>query len=377
MTPAAGSGAIPLSSTRGLIGASFDLLSVASEEMRRASFYIGLVVLGAIGPFALATWVVGVKTVHLTVRRAQALADGPIAVEFVVLAIPVLVGIIVAFVESRNMAAAILGARMIRRPLTMERALARSRMVFGRAIAVGFLAGIPLAITQALFQGLLDAVFPVGTEGTILAAIVAAITVGAWFAYVLSGVVLGDVSAPEAVARSFRVYRARKVAAALVALFEATAVLLILFGLSAGLDLALRVFDALGLGADAGPAGLLLVTVGIIVAVFAFGTLILTVSAISIAPQVVMFVGLTHATVGLEHVRPGGDHDPNVDPRARRTPAALPREVPGGTSEPTPSVWSRPPDRPAFRVITRPTAVMIAVSWVTLGLIVAQAATFH
>ena len=34
--------------------------------------------------------------------------------------------------------------------------------------------------------------------------------------------------------------------------------------------------------------------------------------AISIAPQVVMFVGLTRATFGLDHVRPGGDRDPDL-----------------------------------------------------------------
>ena len=46
----------------------------------------------------------------------------------------------------------------------------------------------------------------------------------------------------------FRVFRARKLAAALVAVFETVAVLLISFGLGTGLDIVLRVFGALGLG---------------------------------------------------------------------------------------------------------------------------------
>ena len=45
---------------------------------------------------------------------------------------------------------------------------------------------------------------------------------------------------------------------------------------------------------------------------FAFGTLIFTVNAITVAPQVVMFLGLTHATVGLDRVRPGGPEDPDI-----------------------------------------------------------------
>ena len=112
-------------------------------------------------------------------------------------------------------------------------------------------------------------------------------------------------------------FRARKLAAVVVALVETTTGLLILLGLSAGLDIALRLLDALGLGADSGPAGLILVTLGIAAATFALGTLIYTVTAIALAPQVVMFVGLTHATIGLDHVRPGGDQAPDR-PRAGR-----------------------------------------------------------
>jgi hypothetical protein len=135
----------------------------------------------------------------------------------------------------------------------------------------------------------------------------------------LSGIVLGDVEPFEATRRSFRVFRARKLAAALVAIFETIAILLVVVGLSAGLDIALRVFDALGLGSNSGPAGLTLVTIGIVVGVFALGTLIYTALAISLAPQVVMFVGLTHATFGLDHVRSGGDRDPALRPaRGRR-----------------------------------------------------------
>jgi hypothetical protein len=74
---------------------------------------------------------------------------------------------------------------------------------------------------------------------------------------------------------------------------------------------------------------------GIVIGVFAIGTLVYTVTAIAIAPQVVMFVGLTHATYGLEHVRPGGDADPD----------------------------SRRPGRRRFRWITLP-----LLAWMALGM---------
>jgi hypothetical protein len=60
------------------------------------------------------------------------------------------------------------------------------------------------------------------------------------------------------------------------------------------------------------------VTVGVVVGVFAMDTLIYTALAISVAPQVVMFVGLTRATFGLDHVRPGGDRDPGISRPGRR-----------------------------------------------------------
>jgi len=347
MTSAVGTPAIPLTGARRLIGASFDLLGQASEEMRRASFYIGVITLGTLGPLALASWAMQVRTVHLTVAQGTALAEGAAGNWTAVLLIPAFVGVLVAFIESRILGAAILGARMVGRPLTADQALARSRMVFGRSVLAAFIAGIPLSIGQVLISGLVDALLPVGSEGTFLALFLSSVTVGAWFAYVLCGVVLGDVGPGDAIVRSFRVYRPRKVAAAIVALFEATAALLLVLGLSAGLDVALRAFDALGLGTDAGPAGLVLVTIGIIVALFAFGTLILTVMAISVAPQVVMFVGLTHATQGLEHVRPGRDHDPAI----------------------------RHGSRPPFRVFTRPMTGMIVVAWVILAVVVAIVAS--
>ena len=156
------------------------------------------------------------------------------------------------------------------------------------------------------------------TDLSVVSSTLAAALAGAPLAYVLSGIVLGDVSPFEATRRSFRVFRARKLAAALVAVFETAATLLVIVGLSAGLDIAVRIFEALGLGTSSGPAGLALMTLGIMAGVFALGTLIYTAYAIAVAPQIVMFVGLTRATLGLDHVRPGGDRDPAMTRPGRR-----------------------------------------------------------
>ncbi len=97
----------------------------------------------------------------------------------------------------------------------------------------------------------------------------------------------------------------------IVVVFETVAALLIVFGISAGLDVGLRIVEMLGLGPDTGPVALAFATAGIVSIVFAFGTLVFTVMAMTVAPQVVMFVGLTHATFGLDRVRPGGPDDPD------------------------------------------------------------------
>ena len=331
----------PVESTRRLVGASFDLLARASEEMRAASFYIGAIILGTVGPFALASWGIQVATLHRTVAEGDALMGGAAGGWYGLLAIPAVLGGFVALVESRTMAAGILGGRLAGRPLTVREALARSRMVFWRAVVASIVAGVPLAVAQGTVEAILAAAFNLTGEATVLGSIIVTALIGAPLAYLLSGVVLGDVDPFEALRRSVRVFRARKMAAVLVALLETGAGLLILFGLSAGLDIALRVLDALGLGPDSGPAGLILVTLGVAAATFALGTLIYTVSAIVLAPQIVMFVGLTRATMGLDHVRPGGDRAPDE---------------------------RRAGERP-FRMLGRGMVAAIVVAWVVLLLL--------
>ena len=65
----------PVESTPRLIGASFELLNRSSEEMRRASFYVGLIILGTVGPFALASWALEVVSIHMTNAQMRATLD--------------------------------------------------------------------------------------------------------------------------------------------------------------------------------------------------------------------------------------------------------------------------------------------------------------
>lgn len=248
---------------------------------------------------------------------------------------PAIIGGVVLAIESRTMAAAILGSRLVGQPLSAREALARGRMVFWRAIGAGLLAGVPLAVAQQAVTALIEPAIPNQDQAAPIISTVITALVGAPLAYLLAGVVLGDVGPVEALRRSIVVFRARKGAAVVVALFETIAVLLILNGLGTGLDLALRFFGALGLGVDSGPAGFALVTVGLAAGTFALGTLVYTVTALALAPQVVMFVGLTRATMGLDHVRASGDRSPDYPHRGV----------------------------PRFRILTRPMLAGMLLAW--------------
>ena len=280
--------------------------------MRRASFYIGLIVLGTVGPLALASW--GLLVVETSrgfadfedgfATNAEGLFGGLGALAFV--------GLVVAWVESRSLAMTVLGGRMVERPVSTRRALARSRRMFWSAILASFMAAIPVLFVQGVVTEMLAPTFGEAIEASVITSTLVTALIGGPFAYVLAGVVLGDVNPFEALRRSFRVFRARKVAAAIVVVFETITALLVLFGISAGLDLVIRLFQGLGLGPEADTVGLAVTTIGVVAVTFAFGTLIFTVNAITVAPQLVMFLGLTHATLGLDRVRPSGPDDPDI-----------------------------------------------------------------
>ena len=303
---------IPLVPTSRLLAASFDLLLRSGNDMRRASFYIGLIVLGTVGPLALASFGLLVLTAEApfgSIDPATEATEGALLAGLGTLAF---IGIVVGLVEARTLAVTVLGGRMVDRPVSTRRALARSRRMFWSAILAAFFAAIPVLFVQSTVDSLIAPALGLPLEASVITSTLVTALIGGPFAYVTAGVVLGDVDPFEALRRSFRVFRPRKLAAAIVVVFEAITALLVLFGVGAGLDLVLRLFQSLGLGPEAGPIGLAATTVGVVAVTFAFGTLLFTVVAITVAPQVVMFIGLTHATHGLDRVRPGGPDDPDI-----------------------------------------------------------------
>lgn len=294
----------PLVGARQLIGASFDLLLHAGDPMRRASFYVGLIVLGTVGPVVLALWAMVVSLGLELGLDEQRLADAASSGWLALLIVLAMAGLFIASIESQAVAIAMLGSHQAGRPISVGQAVQRARMTFWWILAAALAIAIPLNVLQTIIS---EAMGGGGSEASLVVGLVVGIVVQAPFVYVAAGIVLGGVGPIESLRRSVRVFRARKAAGFLLAVLPTLFGLLLLFGVGAGLDVLVRIGEALGLNADS-DIGVAAVTVLIVMAVFALGTLLYTAAGVIYAPQVVMFVGLTHATMGLEAVRPGGSH---------------------------------------------------------------------
>ena len=318
-----------------LLGTSFDLLLRLGTPIRRASFYIGVVVLGTVGPIALAIWGLVVAGYDLGFVAESTWIE--LGEWLAVLGMVAFGGVIVASIESQAVVVALLGGHMAGRPISVREAIQRSRMVFWTVVAATLVVTIPTSLVQNLIGQ--------ETQQGLVAGFLLGIAIQTPFVYATAGIVLGGVGPVEALKRSVRIMRARKVAAIVLALMPTAFGLLTAISLQSGLDLAIRAIDALGLGPESGPVGVAVLTALIIGLVFAAGTLLLTAAGIIYAPQTVMFVGLTRATMGLDHVRPGGS-------RALEPPA---------------------PDHPRFRWLTRPMLLAMALAGVGLAGLLATA----
>jgi hypothetical protein len=216
--------------------------------MRPASFYVGLVVLGTVAPLALAAWATIVTDVQRSAFESLVVLGPTYEAWDRFLVWIAGIGFLVALIDSRLVAVSLLGARLVGRPITVRQALARSRAVFWQAVVATVIVGGGSFLIQAAIGAVLGSQGDVdGSIGIVVTLIVTALY-GAPFAYLLAGIALGDVPATTALGRSLRVFRARKMAAVVVALSETAAQLLILFGLGAGFDIAFRIADAVGLG---------------------------------------------------------------------------------------------------------------------------------
>ncbi|HUG30819.1 MAG TPA: hypothetical protein VMQ65_09950 [Candidatus Limnocylindria bacterium] len=308
--------AYELPTARKVVGAGLHLAATSSAAIRRASLYIGLLVLGAFGPTAV-LMLVGIGRLLSDPATVEALAEDPVRVfqehpEIVepLLAIYflVMVGILLLVtisIDAQAIAIAVLGGIASDRPLRLWEAVVRARQVFWRLAGAGFLVGLASAVVAFAVSIPLLRPLDTNTGITFIASMVGALVVTP-FAFAATGIVLGDVGAIESLQRSMSLFRARPSIAFVVVLFTLVTSAIQSFALGAGLDVAVRVAEFLGLGLDGGGAAIVLPAVLILGLITAFGSLTFTVAAIVAAPQVAAFLGLTFYSAGLDRARSDG-----------------------------------------------------------------------
>ena len=292
--------ALPLG-TRTLVGAAFDLLTRPDSGLRSASFYLGLLVLVTIAPIVILGGLAATLGLELFDPFAPSPLDGPlVAATFLALA-----GYFVAGVEARALATAVIGGRAEGRPLRLPESIAVARRRFWRVLIASVVVGVTTVVVATAIQLPIGLVLGNVQEINFGLSLIVGTLVGAPFVYAPAGIVLGEVGAFEAIQRSMRLAVARKRLAVVVALFGILSQFIVLFGISIGADVVVRIVDGTG-AAEAFPPSLVIPLAAALV--FAFGTLLFLVEAITAAPAVYAFEALTHYTHGLQvgRDRPAG-----------------------------------------------------------------------
>ena len=296
-----------------VVGAGLHLAATSSAAIRRASIYIGLLALGAFGPTAV-LMLVGIGRLLGDPAMVEALAVDPVGVfqehpeivePLLVIYFLVMVGLLLLVtisIDAQGIAIALLGGIAADRPLRLQEAVVRARQVFWRLAGAGFLVGLASALVALAVSIPFLRPFDTNTGISFIASMVGALVVTP-FAFAATGVVLGDVGTIESLQRSMALFRARPSIAFVVVLFTLVTSAIQSFALGAGLDVAVRVAEFLGLGLDGGGVALVLPAILILALITAFGSLTFTVAAIVAAPQVAAFLGLTFYSAGLDRAR--------------------------------------------------------------------------
>jgi hypothetical protein len=305
--------AYELPTARKVVYAGLQLVVDANASIRRASIYIGLQALGAIGPAALLL-LLAIGRLLSDPGLAELLADDPSLIVFErpeivapLLAIYVLVlfGLILVgaiSIDAQAMAIAILGGQASEQPMRLWEAINRARQVFWRLLAAGLMAGLASGVVALVVTLPFIRPYDTNTGLSFIGSMIGALVV-APFAFASAGIVLGDVGATEALRRSVTLFRARPRIALVVTLFTLVTSAIETFALGAGADAAVRVGELMHLGLDQGLVPLLLTAALVLAFIVAFGSLTFTIAAIVAAPQVAAFLGLTFFAGGLDRAR--------------------------------------------------------------------------
>jgi hypothetical protein len=296
------------------LGGALDLALTASRGIRRASVYIGLLTVALAGPAVVVVLAIvrelgGPEEMLAVLRGENASVTSWVTRSVAWLGVSVglaFAGMIAVAFEAQIVAMAIVGGAATGRPIGVRAALRLSRGVFWLVVVAAFIVGIlERNVTTVTEAAMIDATDSAGLATTTI--LIAGALVTMPFGYYQAGIVLGEVGPIEALKRSTWIARARWRLAILVASTGVVLSIIEIFALGAGLDLVARLADAAGLGLDRS-APMAILTVGVVLAcVVAVGSLVVTIAALVVAPQVFVFLRMTGYSGGLDRARPALD----------------------------------------------------------------------
>ena len=355
--------AFELPGARQVVGRGLQLAYDSTGDLRRASLYVGLLMAAVAGPFALLL-LLDIPTFSgidfsspatMTPGQAESLLRliGPLYATGAM----ALLGLVTVQIDGLLIAVSLLAGRASGRPLQLREALTRARQVFWRYGAAAFVVGVISTVVTFLVLFATGGFAGAGSSGgSILASLVSTLVVLP-FGYVATAVVIGDVTGAAALRRSIILVRARPRLAVAVAAFAFAASALQTFGLGVAADLVGSIADVLHPNLDMTGGGLIVAIPLVGIGLMALGSLSITVNAVTTAPQVAAFLGLTHYSGGIDRVR---QPSPPVAPIVVTEPQPEPEPElqPGPEPEPGRAVLARA--RPQ-RWVSVPMLVLIAL----------------
>ena len=308
-------------STLAIVSRGLDLNVAASAEIRRASLYVGLLWLLSAGPIAAVVWAFSAHQGGFdwlrTLATGRELLLIPVGSAFGLLSfVVVIVGfacLVSISLDAQLVATILIGAKATGRRIDLRVALALARLRYWRLVRATILVFVILLVPRFLINRVVMNGQPVGTDAQDLVVTAINILLSVPFAYVAAGIVLGAVGAWEAVRRSWRLARARLRLAFLIAIVNTAVSYIAGFALGAGADILGRLGTAFGIGLTMGPIQIVVLAAIVAFAIVSIGSLVMTVDALTVGPQIVAFLGMTGYANGLDATK--DPHTPFATPR--------------------------------------------------------------
>ncbi len=302
-----------------ILGRGLDLNVAASSDVRRVALLIGVLALAAAGPIVAILLIASGQSGELPMIdgqidfqevQARNALRGP-------LELILLIGglcLVALAIDSQLLAVHVIASRATGRPFVLRPALEVVRLRFWRLARANILVAAILFVPRFVLEQVL-APRGIVIQSQAVVQVLLDLVLSVPFAYVATWVLLGQVGAREAVRRSWRLARARPSLALVIAIVTVGFQTVALVALGSAVDILLGIANALGLDHASGlgyvPLGALFA-----LAIVAAGSLVVTIAALTVGPQVVAFLRLTGADGGLVAL-----HDPD-------NPFATPRIEP-------------------------------------------------